>query len=153
MVFAVMLRAVQKAGPAITAAVPTDDPFFTESLAKWTDSLQPEITKTMESCTPTFDEKSLFAESGAGDADSKRLELKRKFAHLLQIMKCVGCDRCKLWGTLQTLGVGTALSIILDDEDEMQQQDLSRHEAVALVHTLEKFSSALVYARHFAEES
>ena len=78
--------------------------------------------------------------------ESRRLELKRRFRHLLQIMQCVGCDRCKLWGTLQTLGVGTALRIILDEDEPSQALNLSRQEAVALVHTLERFSSALVYA-------
>ena len=143
--FAVMLRAVQKAGPAITAAVPTEDPFFADSLAEWTDSLQPEIFKMVESCPLTFDETSLFSDCNAGDVESKRLESKRRFRHLLQIMQCVGCDRCKLWGTLQTLGVGTALRVILDEE-ESQDTQLLRQEAVALVHTLERFSSALVYA-------
>ncbi|KAL9186446.1 hypothetical protein ACHAXT_005684 [Thalassiosira profunda] len=151
-VFAVMLRAVQKAGPAITEAVPVDDPFYANSLAEWKDHLQPELARVMESCPPTFDETSLFSESiSQGDADARRAELKRRFRHLLDCMECVGCDRCKLWGTLQTLGVGTALRIIIDD-DESQATNLSRQEAVALVHTLERFSSALVYAHTIQEE-
>jgi len=148
-VFAVMLRAAQMAGPAITAAVPVDDPFFSESLAEWTGYLQPEITKMMESCPLTFDETSLFAGVDVTSAESNRVELKRRFHHLLEIMQCVGCDRCKLWGTLQTLGVGTALRIILDEDVKSQATTLSRQEAVALVHTLERFSSALVYAHEF----
>ena len=47
-VFAVMLRAVQKAGQAITAAVPTDDPFCAEGLAEWTDELLLAITGVLE---------------------------------------------------------------------------------------------------------
>eukprot|EP00579_Thalassiosira_antarctica_P020128 CAMPEP_0201977874 /NCGR_PEP_ID=MMETSP0904-20121228/62063_1 /ASSEMBLY_ACC=CAM_ASM_000553 /TAXON_ID=420261 /ORGANISM="Thalassiosira antarctica, Strain CCMP982" /LENGTH=88 /DNA_ID=CAMNT_0048529383 /DNA_START=60 /DNA_END=323 /DNA_ORIENTATION=+ len=87
----------------------------------------------IESCPPTFDEASLFSDSAMGDtAESKRLELKRRFRQLLQIMQCVGCDRCKLWGTLQTLGVGTALRIILDEDEPSQATNLSRQEAVAL---------------------
>lgn len=149
MVFAVMLRAVQKAGPAIMAAVPTEDAFFAESLSEWNNYLRPAITDMIDACPPTFDEASLFADNPL-DATSRRLELQRRFRHLLQIMQCVGCDRCKLWGTLQTLGVGTALRIILDDS-ESQDTDLSRQEAVALVHTLERFSSALVYIHDFQE--
>lgn len=163
--FAVMLRAVQKAGPSIAAAVPVGDPFYADSISEWTEHLQPEITKMVESCPPTFDETSLFSEGsssntamgGSDDDDdgveSKRLELNRRFRHLLEIMQCVGCDRCKLWGTLQTLGVGTALRIILDEDEESSQGgiNLSRQEAVALVHTLERFSSALVYMRDLQE--
>lgn len=144
-VFAVMLRAVQKAGRAIVAAVPMEDPFYVESLSEWTENLLPQINEMAESCPVTFDETTLFSTGVKDDLESKRVELKRKFRQLLQIMQCVGCDRCKLWGTLQTLGVGTALRIILDD-DESNSTNLSRQEAVALVHTLERFSSALVYA-------
>jgi len=150
-VFAIMLRAVQKAGSAITSAVPINDPFFAESLSEWTHNLQPEITKLVESCPIMFDESSLFSEVASGDIEAKRLELKRRFKHLLDIMQCVGCDRCKLWGTLQTLGIGTALRIILDEERETQSTNkLSRQESVALVHTLERFSSALVYTHDLA---
>ena len=151
-VFAVLLRAVQKAGSTITSAVPANDPFFAESLSEWTNNLQPEITKMVESCPLMFDESSLFSEvTSGGDIEAKRLELKRRFKHLLDIMQCVGCDRCKLWGTLQTLGIGTALRVILDEEwDTQSATKLSRQESVALVHTLERFSSALVYTHDLA---
>ena len=151
-VFAVLLRAVQKAGSAITSAVPANDPFFAESLSEWTNNLQPEITKMVESCPLMFDELSLFSEVTSGsDIEAKRLELKRRFKHLLDIMQCVGCDRCKLWGTIQTLGIGTALRILLDEEwDTQSANKLSRQESVALVHTLERFSSALVYTHDLA---
>merc|ERR1712087_105236 len=142
-VFAVLLRAVQKAEDAILAAVPLEDSFFAESLVEWKENLQPELLLMSQSCPLTFDESELF--HAQGNAQYKRAELKRRVSHLIKIMECVGCDRCKLWGTLQSLGVGTALRIIIDDDD-LQVTNLSRQEAVALVHTLERFSSALVYA-------
>ena len=145
-IFAVLLRAVQKAGSAVTAAVPVEDPFFDDSLSEWTYSLLPQISTMAETCPLTFDETSLFLE-GAGP---KRGELQRRFKHLLKIMQCVGCDRCRLWGTLQTLGIGTALKILLDDSSS-RAVSLSRQEAVALVHTLERFSSALKYASEFSK--
>jgi len=144
-VFAVMLRAVQKASAAIAAAVPEQDSYFAESLIEWKEHLQPELLKITRSCPLTFDESELFNAYAQEDAEYKRKELKRRISHLFEVMECVGCDRCKLWGTLQSLGVGTALRIIIDDDD-LQVTNLSRQEAVALVHTLERFSSALVYA-------
>ena len=144
-VFAVMLRAVQKASAAIAAAVPEQDSYFAESLIEWKEHLQPELLKVTRSCPLTFDESELFNTYAQEDAEYKRKELKRRITHLFKVMECVGCDRCKLWGTLQSLGVGTALRIIIDDDD-LQVTNLSRQEAVALVHTLERFSSALVYA-------
>lgn len=144
-VFAVLLRAVQKAEDAILAAVPVEDSSFAESLVEWKEHLQPELLMMTQSCPLTFDESELFNEYAQENAQYKRIELKRRISHLIKIMECVGCDRCKLWGTLQSLGVGTALRIIIDDDD-LQVTNLSRQEAVALVHTLERFSSALVYA-------
>jgi len=144
--FALLLRAVVKAGPAVTAAVPQDDPFFAESLSEWTDSLLPELIDMAHSCPNTFDESDLLVDPGLG---SKKVELQRRFQHLQEIMQCVGCDRCKLWGTLQTLGIGTALRVLFHDSNDAGSKDevqLTRQEAVALVHTLERFSSSLVFA-------
>ena len=147
-VFAILLRAVQKAGPAVTTAVPKEDSLFSASLTEWTHSLLPQVSTLAQSCPLTFDETSLFL--GGEDAGPKRIELQKRFTHLLQIMECVGCDRCRLWGTLQTIGIGTALKVLLDDSSS-QAISLSRQEAVALVHTLERFSSALKYASEFQD--
>ena len=147
-VFAILLRAVQKAGSAVTTAVPNQDPLFSASLTEWTHTLLPQVSTLAQSCPLTFDETSLFL--GGEDAGPKRIELQKRFKHLLQIMECVGCDRCRLWGTLQTIGIGTALKVLLDDSSS-QIVSLSRQEAVALVHTLERFSSALKYASEFQD--
>jgi len=145
-VFAILLRAIQKAGPAVSAAVPTEDPLFSDSLSEWMQSLLPQLSSMVQTCPLTFNETSRFLDDE--DTASRRIELQRRFRHLLKIMECVGCDRCRLWGTLQTLGIGTALKVLLEDSSS-QGIYLSRQEAVALVHTLERFSSALKYASEF----
>jgi len=152
--FALLLRAVVKAGPAVTAAVPMDDPFFADSASHWNDLLLPELTRMAESCPKTFDERSLWMEPGFR---WEKVELQRRFRELQGIMECVGCDRCKLWGTLQTLGVGTAMRVLFYEEEEVGGGgggvlELSRQEAVALVHTLERLSSALVFAHDLRTE-
>ncbi|KAG7343431.1 endoplasmic reticulum oxidoreductin [Nitzschia inconspicua] len=147
--FAVLLRAVQKVGIAITSAVPTEDDFFAESLKEWKDHLLPQLQNMVNTCPLMFEETSLSLD-GEGLGNLNRLELQRRFRHLQQIMQCVGCDRCKLWGTLQTLGIGTALRVLLAENSTNEIVKLSRQEAVALVHTLERFSSALVYATELA---
>jgi len=140
--FSVLLRAVVKAGEAVTSAVPQDDPFFEDSLSNWTNFLLPQLINMANDCPNTFNEYDLLINP---NIHYKKAELQRRFQHLQKIMQCVGCDRCKLWGTLQTIGIGTALKVLfLDDEDASLQ--LLRQEAVALVHTLERLSSSLVYA-------
>lgn len=32
-------------------------------------------------------------------------------------MDCVGCEKCRLWGKLQVLGMGTALKILFSVND------------------------------------
>ena len=146
--FSLLLRAVVKAESAIVAAVPASDPLLQESLNYWKESLLPELLALPEKAPETFDESELLNLEGNNDSlQRKRTELQRRFRELQSIMQCVGCDRCKLWGTLQTLGVGTALRILFHDPGIGIH--LSRQEAVALVNTLERLSSSLVFAKEF----
>jgi ERO1-like protein alpha len=177
--FSLLLRAVVKAGVAISAAVPEqlddihltsthpgdddDDDDDDDSLlltTYWSESLLPELMALPQKCPNTFNESSLLSDildnDGGGSVDNhdestkaRKSELQRRFQHLTSIMQCVGCDRCKLWGTLQTLGIGTALRILFHNDDANGAINLSRQEAVALVNTLERLSSSLVFAYEF----
>jgi ERO1-like protein beta len=33
-------------------------------------------------------------------------------------MDCVGCDKCRLWGKIQTTGLGTALKILFEMDEK-----------------------------------
>ncbi|CAN0050156.1 unnamed protein product [Heterosigma akashiwo] len=63
-------------------------------------------------------------------------------------MDCVGCEKCKLWGKLQTLGLGTALKILLAPEEGVP---LARNEVVALVNTLRQFARSVRHVEIFRE--
>ncbi|OEU19359.1 endoplasmic reticulum oxidoreductin 1, partial [Fragilariopsis cylindrus CCMP1102] len=162
--FSLLLRAVVKAGGAISAAVPEQLDDIPQQISRypdeddslllttyWSESLLPEIMTLPQKCPNTFNESSLLSDILV-DADgidhdestkARKSELQRRFQHLTSIMQCVGCDRCKLWGTLQTLGIGTALRILFHDDNSNGAIILSRQEAVALVNTLERLSSSL----------
>merc|ERR1712224_46712 len=120
------LRAVVKAGGAISSAVPSKQQHYyrrdddndnknnnnnnnndddLDALDYWEKTLLPELTSLRTKCPNTFDESALLNDPEF--KTTKRAELQRRFLHLREIMKCVGCDRCKLWGTLQTIGIGT----------------------------------------------
>jgi len=66
-------------------------------------------------------------------------------------MDCVGCDKCRLWGKVQTAGYGTALKVLFefDEANGDNGAPLRRTELVALVNTLDKVSSALNAVRMF----
>lgn len=60
----------------------------------------------------------------------------QKYIHnISRILNCVSCEKCKLFGKMQTYGVGTALKIILGYNTQYK-----RNELVALFNTLNKIS-------------
>jgi len=67
-------------------------------------------------------------------------------------MDCVGCDKCRLWGKLQTAGYGTALKVLFefDEKDSSNDPPLRRTELVALVNTLDRISHSLRAVRAFS---
>ena len=81
-------------------------------------------------------------------------------------MDCVGCDKCRLWGKIQTTGLGTAMKVLFElDERNLEYgfpgrtwahmysfffpsprlnaNLLQRSEVVALINTLHRFSESL----------
>lgn len=71
--------------------------------------------------------------------------LQRHFRNISAIMDCVGCERCRLWGKLEVLGIATALKILFSEEkpDTKCIIALHRNEVTALINTLSRFSEAL----------
>ncbi|KAF8829079.1 hypothetical protein HHX47_DHR3001017 [Lentinula edodes] len=86
-------------------------------------------------------------------------------------MDCVGCDKCRLWGKIQTTGIATALKVLFElDEKALESvitpnflqsltvktfsphtnaNLLQRAEVVALLNTLHRFSESLEAVNKF----
>ncbi|KAH7108047.1 endoplasmic oxidoreductin [Auriculariales sp. MPI-PUGE-AT-0066] len=101
-----------------------------------------------------FDETQLFR---GENAQVLKAEFKDHFRNVSRIMDCVGCDKCRLWGKVQTTGVATALKILFElDEDTLNPLTnpnlLQRSELVALINTLHRFSESLHAADYFRKE-
>ena len=101
-----------------------------------------------------FDESVMFHDHAHGGAVINGLSLKEdfrnRFRNVSRIMDCVGCDKCRLWGKVQTNGFGTALKVLFEFGNGEGRKDgqvgeplLRRTELVALVNTLEKISAAI----------
>ncbi|PWN87035.1 endoplasmic reticulum oxidoreductin 1, partial [Acaromyces ingoldii] len=109
---------------------------------------------------PTFDEQAMFHSDEADDEDL-RYEFRRRFRNVSQIMDCVGCDKCRLWGKLQVNGLGTALKILfggrhagLAEGARGTSNDgmlLQRSELVALINTVHRFGESLRAVETFRE--
>jgi ERO1-like protein beta len=89
-----------------------------------------------------FDESIMFNGNGA---DGLKEDFRHRFRNISRIMDCVGCDKCRLWGKLQTAGYGTALKVLFEFDEKNPQNNppLRRHELVALVNTLARVSNSL----------
>ncbi|KAA0175215.1 hypothetical protein FNF27_03223 [Cafeteria roenbergensis] len=69
-----------------------------------------------------------------------RAEFQGKFRNISRIMDCVGCEKCRMWGKLQFLGLGTAMKVLFDDDGAGAEIPLTRNEAVALVNVLHRLA-------------
>lgn len=74
-------------------------------------------------------------------------EFRNAFRNISMIMDCVGCEKCRLWGKLQFLGLGTALNILFDDN----MPDLERNQVIALYNLLYKLSTSVRWVAKMEE--
>ncbi|KXT14041.1 hypothetical protein AC579_10527 [Pseudocercospora musae] len=98
-----------------------------------------------------FDESVMFQDQ-TPDGISLKEDFRNRFRNVSRVMDCVGCDKCRLWGKVQTNGFGAALKVLFEFGHDHVGQDkplLRRTELVALVNTLDKISSALKALEHF----
>ncbi len=92
-----------------------------------------------------FDESVMFQDR-TFDGISLKEDFRNRFRNVSRIMDCVGCDKCRLWGKVQTAGFGTALKVLFEFGNGHvgdSKPILRRTELVALINTLDKISSAL----------
>ncbi|GFR61471.1 ERO1-like protein beta [Elysia marginata] len=98
-----------------------------------------------------FDESQLF-KGNTDEMKQLKTEFVQHFRNISRIMDCVGCDKCKLWGKLQTLGMGTALKILFSGDSmnpgstvntKSKNFQLTRTEIVALFNAFGRLSSSI----------
>jgi ERO1-like protein beta len=115
------------------------------------------VANTIPAGPEIFDESVMFRENPLGDAGiSLKEDFRNRFRNVSRIMDCVGCDKCRLWGKLQTAGYGTALKILFEFNNDQPAPALRRIELVAFFNTLDKLSNAIKalgdFQRMLAEE-
>ncbi|KAL6111050.1 ero1b [Pungitius sinensis] len=97
-----------------------------------------------------FDERSMFAGHKI-EAKILKEEFRLHFKNISRIMDCVGCSKCRLWGKLQTQGLGTALKILFSEKEiqnlpehsPSQGFQLTRQEIVALLNGFARLSTSI----------
>lgn len=153
--FVVLLRAIRKATPVLskfkihTGSLAEDA--RTQSLVNH--FLDSYVLNSCQDVFEAFDESLLFHESSKPTSvlqDLKR-QFKDVFKSVSSLFNCVKCQKCRLHGKLQLLGIGTALKFLLVPT-EVLQKNISREEVVALFNTLGKFSESLQIHEGFLAE-
>ncbi|XP_040899374.1 ERO1-like protein alpha [Toxotes jaculatrix] len=104
-----------------------------------------------------FDETSLFA-GDEKEAAKLKEDIRLAFLNISRIMDCVGCFKCRLWGKLQTQGLGTALKILFSERqiealptssDRRPSFQLSRQEIVSLLNAFGRISTSIRELKNF----
>jgi len=144
--FLVVSRAVQKAAPALrnlsyfaggeTHSTETRD--LVERILSDDGPLSHAFSGRSFGCGALFDENCMFQ---GPNGDRLLSEFQNHFRNVTSIISCTTCERCRLWGKLQTLGLATALKILFPSVGELPR--LQRREVIALFNTLERFSQSI----------
>ena len=170
--FVVLLRAVRRAGPYLHHWQFTTGSGSPE-VARTTQQLVRRLLDSglMTSCSSVFeafDESLMFpaddlpspVSSGSEtSATSSSVSVKARlrsqwkgvFHNISSVMDCISCQKCRLHGKIQLLGIGTALKILLLPVTHISAS-LERSELVALFNTLAKFSSAILAIPRLVDE-
>ncbi|KAH6764154.1 endoplasmic reticulum oxidoreductins 1 [Perilla frutescens var. hirtella] len=141
--FMFVLRAVTKAGNYLEQAE-YDTGNLEEDLKA--QSLMRQLLynpKLQAACPLPFDEAKLW--QGQSGPELK-LEIQKNFRNISALMDCVGCEKCRLWGKLQVLGLGTALKILFSVDSKTYPNEplqLQRNEVIALVNLLNRLSESV----------
>lgn len=136
--YALLTRAIAKLGPHIQDyTFCTGDP--DQDAATKAKVLA--VTQASSSVPEIFDESLMFKN---GEGPFLKEDFKNRFRNVSRLMDCVGCDKCRLWGKLQTAGYGTALKVLFEfDNDSDEIPVLKRTELVALFNTYARLSTSL----------
>ncbi|XP_059162228.1 ERO1-like protein beta isoform X2 [Physella acuta] len=146
--YLIELRALAKAAPYLK-----QEGFYTGDAEEDAD-LQQGINNLLDiikSFPDHFDESQLF-KGNSKEMKQLKAEFVQHFRNITRIMDCVGCDKCKLWGKLQILGMGTALKILFSGDSMGLQStvksmnkdfQLTRTEIVALFNAFGRLSKSI----------
>ncbi|KAG6227490.1 hypothetical protein E4U34_005640 [Claviceps purpurea] len=146
--YALLTRAVAKLGPFLRGSeytFCTGDP--SEDMA--TRAKVEAVTTNAGSIPQIFDEGLMFVN---GEGPSLKEDFRNRFRNVSRLMDCVGCDKCRLWGKIQTNGYGTALKVLFEfDNNSKDIPVLKRTELVALFNTYARLSQSMLAIQKFRE--
>lgn len=85
----------------------------------------------------SFNSTRIFSE-GVSEEEQKRLFLEY-FNNIFKLMDCVDCQKCKVYGKMQLMGLGFGLRQLIETSDDK----IDRNELVAFINTLNKWTESI----------
>jgi hypothetical protein len=143
--YAILARAIAKLRNYLPTYTFCSGDYYQNRLTK---SKVLKLAKAAASSPPIFDESLMFRDEMIGLKE----EFRNRFRNVSRLMDCVGCDKCRLWGKVQTQGYGTALKILFEFNENKGATDnpvLRRTEMVALFNTFDTVSHSLLALEGF----
>lgn len=106
----------------------------------------------LDDIIPSLESNVVFNTTNLFDNTNLKDEFRSRFRNISAIMDCVGCDRCRMWGKIQTIGYGTALKILFEDDNyDNHNLKFRRIEIVALINTFDRLSKSIESINMFKE--
>lgn len=137
--YALLTRAIAKLGPYLQEGYTFCTGHQDQDAATRSKVLA--VTQSAASVPQIFDESLMFKN---GEGPSLKEDFKNRFRNVSRLMDCVGCDKCRLWGKLQTAGYGTALKVLFEFDNASDDIPvLKRTELVALFNTYARLSQSM----------
>ncbi|KAI9732451.1 MAG: endoplasmic oxidoreductin-1 [Cirrosporium novae-zelandiae] len=146
--YALLLRAVSKLGKHLEGyTFCSSDP----TLDLETKQKVLELADSISTGPKIFDESMMFQDPSV---PGLKEDFRNRFRNVSRLMDCIGCDKCRLWGKLQTAGYGTALKVLFefDETKNGENPPLRRTELVALMNTLGRVSNSLKSVQSFRSQ-
>lgn len=100
------------------------------------------IVKELPTSLNVFNEDLMFQNIEIKD------EFQRKFKNVTRLMDCVTCDRCRLWGKIQSTGYATSLKILFNN-DEKILNNLTKNEIASLFNTFDRLTKSISAINNF----
>ncbi|KAK4245919.1 endoplasmic reticulum Oxidoreductin 1-domain-containing protein [Corynascus novoguineensis] len=141
--FALLTRAIAKLGPYLSQHQDYTFCLGDPDQDAATRAKVMAVTDRAASVPQIFDESLMFKN---GEGPSLKEDFRNRFRNVSRLMDCVGCDKCRLWGKLQTAGYGAALKVLFEFDNNDSPPVLpilKRTELVALFNTYARLSSSI----------
>lgn len=132
--YAIVAKAIQKISP------------FLQEL-EFCSQYDNETLDSLESLSSSIDSNIFYEHLIFDDELTSEVkdQFRVKFKNVTKLMDCVHCDRCRLWGKVQSTGYATSLKILLEmDTDPMfVVNSLTKYELIALLNTFDRISKSV----------